>query len=354
MSTQFKPSDLTKTVLGILFLLALMGASFWIMLPFLSALLWATMVVISTWPLMLGLQARLWGRRGLAATVMTLALLMVLIIPLGVAVGALVSHMDEILSWAKAPEKILLPQPPAWVDSIPMVGAKISQNWRGLAAEGSEGLAAKLKPYAGRILEWFVGKVGGLGGMVLQFLLIVIISAILYVNGEAAAQGVRRFAHRLAGDRGDRAALLAAGAIRGVAMGVVVTAVSQSVVAGLGLMLTSVPGAALLTSAVLVLCLAQLGPMLIMIPAIIWKYQTGDAFGGSLLLVFALVSGTMDNFLRPVLIKKGADLPLLLIIAGVIGGMISLGIMGIFIGPVVLAVTHTLLNEWIHLEPSAD
>ncbi len=354
MSPQLKPHDLTKTVLSILFLLALMAASFWIMLPFLSALLWATMVVISTWPVMLGLQARLWGRRGLAATVMTLALLMVLIIPLGVAVGALVSHMDEIVGWAKAPEKLVLPQPPGWVEGLPVVGPKAANAWKVMTEAGPDGLAGKLKPYAGRILEWFAGKVGGLGGMVLQFLLIVIISAILYVNGETAAAGVRRFTHRLAGDRGDRAAVLAAGAIRGVAMGVVVTAVSQSVVAGIGLMLAAVPGMALLTSAILVLCLAQLGPMLIMIPAVVWKYQTGDAFGGTLLVVFALVSGTMDNFLRPVLIRKGADLPLLLIIAGVIGGMISMGIMGIFIGPVVLAVTHTLLNEWIHLDPSAE
>jgi predicted PurR-regulated permease PerM len=125
-------------------------------------------------------------------------------------------------------------------------------------------------------------------------------------------------------------------------------------VAGIGLAIASVPGVLLLTSAILVLCLAQLGPVLVMLPAVIWKFYSGDALWGSVLLAFAIVSGTIDNFLRPVLIRRGADLPLLLILAGVIGGMISFGIMGIFIGPVILAVTHTLLSDWVENKPEPE
>jgi predicted PurR-regulated permease PerM len=135
-------------------------------------------------------------------------------------------------------------------------------------------------------------------------------------------------------------------------MGVVVTALVQTVVAGAGLALCSVPGAMLLSSAILVLCLAQLGPMLVMFPAVVWKFYNGDTLWGGVLLVFALVSVTMDNFLRPILIKKGADLPLLLILAGVLGGMIGFGIMGIFVGPVILAVAYTLLGDWIADKPN--
>jgi predicted PurR-regulated permease PerM len=173
----------------------------------------------------------------------------------------------------------------------------------------------------------------------------VIISAILYLNGEAAASGIRKFAYRLAGNHGDRAAILAANTVRGVAIGVVVTAVVQSLIAGIGLAVASVPGAAFLTGACLILCLAQLGPLLVMLPVVIWRFYSGDVLWGCVLLAFMLVAGTIDNFLRPILIKKGADLPLLLIFAGVIGGIVSFGIMGIFIGPVVLAVTYALLRS---------
>jgi predicted PurR-regulated permease PerM len=117
--------------------------------------------------------------------------------------------------------------------------------------------------------------------------------------------------------------------------------------------LAGAPAAVLLTSVILVLCLAQAGPILIMAPATFWKFQTGDTAMGVVLLVFTLVSGSIDNYLRPALIRRGADLPLLLIFAGVIGGMVSAGIVGIFIGPVVLAVTHTLLRDWVDHDPGA-
>jgi len=193
-----------------------------------------------------------------------------------------------------------------------------------------------------------------MGGMILQFLLTVIICAILYANGETAARGVRRFANRLAGLNGDKAAILAAGAIRGVAMGVIVTALAQTTVAGIGLVAASTPAAALFTGAVLILCLAQIGPLLVMLPVAGWKFYSGDSLGGSVVLVFALIAGTMDNFLRPYLIKKGADLPLLMIFAGVIGGLIGFGVMGIFVGPVILAVTYMLLQEWVENQPETE
>ncbi len=190
--------------------------------------------------------------------------------------------------------------------------------------------------------------------MILHFLITVIMCAVLYTTGETAARGVRKFAIRLAGSNGDRAALLAAGAIRGVAMGIVVTAFVQVIIAGTGLLIASTPGTPLLCAGILLLCFAQLGPALIMIPAVIWEFYTGPAWSGCILLVFALVSMTIDNIVKPVLIKKGADLPLPLIFAGVIGGMITAGIMGIFLGPVILAVTYELLADWVENRPEPD
>ena len=140
---------------------------------------------------------------------------------------------------------------------------------------------------------------------------------------------------------------LAEKAIRGVALGVVVTALIQASVGGIGLVITGVPAAALLTGVMFMLCLAQIGPSVVLIPALIWVYWNDGALWGTTLLVFAILAVTLDNVVRPVLIRKGADMPLVMIFAGVIGGLLAFGIIGLFIGPVVLAVAHTLVKAWI-------
>ena len=190
--------------------------------------------------------------------------------------------------------------------------------------------------------------------MIVQFLLTVVIAAIMYAGGESAAKGLVLFGRRLAGDRGETSMRLAARAIRGVALGVVVTALVQSVLGGIGLVISGVPFAALLTAAMFLLCIAQVGPLLVLAPAVIWLYWSGDSLWGTVLLVVSVVVVTLDNVLRPILIRKGADLPLLLVFAGVIGGLISFGLVGIFVGPVVLAVTYTLLESWVQEKTDGD
>ena len=190
-------------------------------------------------------------------------------------------------------------------------------------------------------MRWLAAEAGGVGLIVVQFLLTIVIAAVMYSGGEAAALGIRKFGARFAGQRGEDVVLLAARAIRGVALGVVVTALVQALLGGLGLAVAGIPFAGVLTAVMLLFCIAQLGPTLVLLPATVWLYWTGDNVWGSLLLVWTIFVGTLDNFLRPVLIKQGADLPLLLIFAGVIGGLLSLGLLGIFVGPVVLAVSYT-------------
>jgi len=147
--------------------------------------------------------------------------------------------------------------------------------------------------------------------------------------------------------------VLAAGAIRGVALGVVVTAIAQSALGGIGLAVVGVPYVALLTAAMFMLAVAQIGPAPVLVSAVIWVFWKGDTSWGIALLVWTIVVTAMDNFLRPVLIRKGADLPLLLIFAGVIGGLLAFGLLGIFIGPIVLAVSYTLVAAWVDAEPLA-
>lgn len=339
--------DLTRTVLSLVTLGALTGCSLWILQPFLPAIIWATMIVVATWPLMLAVQARLRVRRGLAVAVMTLALVFVLILPLLLAGETLVENSDRIAAAVKSLSKMSIPPPPEWLQQLPLIGERVAAWWRGIAAMGRDELASSVVPYAGQAIKWLAERAGSAGMIVLELLLTVVIAAILYAGGETAATGVLRFAKRLAGERGAAMTLLATQAIRGVALGVVVTALAQAALGWIGLVLTGIPFAALLGVAMFLLAVAQIGALPVLVPAVAWLYWSGDSAWGTFLLVWTVIVASIDNVLRPVLIKRGADLPLLLIFAGVIGGLIAFGLIGLFIGPVVLAVSYTLLQEWI-------
>jgi predicted PurR-regulated permease PerM len=346
--------DITGTVLAVLFIGMLIAASFWILRPFLTSIVWATMIVVATWPILLWLQARLGNRRGLAAAVMTLLILMVVIVPFLLAVATIVEKADDIAARVKALAAFRLPPAPEWVGKIPLAGRKIADAWQHLTILREEELAAQLTPFARKAVGWFAAQAGSVAMMMVQFFLTVIISAILYAKGETASAGVRKFARRLAGQHGEEAVLLAAKAVRGVALGIVVTALIQSFIGGIGLIVAGVPAAVLLTAVMFILCLAQIGPSLVLIPVVIWLYWAHGPLWGTVLLVFTVVAAGVDNFIRPVLIRKGADLSLVLIIAGVIGGLIAFGIIGLFIGPVMLAVTYTLLKVWVSHNDSEE
>ncbi len=340
--------DLTRTTFAVLFIGALLAASLWILRPFLGPTIWATMIVVATWPLMLRIQARLWRKRPLAVTVMTLLLLLLFIVPLTMAIVTIVENADRLVGWAQLASTYHLPAtPPAWLIELPLVGGVIERAWGQATALGLRELLPRLSPYAGDLTRWFATQMGSVGLLLLQVLLTVVIAAVLYGVGEDAADHVRRFARRLGGDRAVGAVTLAAGAIRGVALGVGITAAVQAVLGGLGLAMAGVPFAGLLTALCFMLCIAQIGVVPVLVPAAIWLFWGDHTGWGIFLLVWAGVVSTLDNVLRPLLIKMGADLPLLLIFAGVIGGLLAFGLVGIFVGPVVLAVAYTLLETWM-------
>ena len=339
--------DITSIVLAVLFIGGLIGSSIWILSPFLGPAIWATTLVVSTWPLMTVLQARLWRSRSLAITLMTIVIFCVFIVPLGLAINAIVSHADQIAGWVKALATFKIPPPPTWLLSIPLVGGKAAEFWERIAASGIEDFVVMAAPYAGGVIKWFVAKIGSFGLLFVQFLLTVLFAVILYANGEKAAKGVRDFGRRLAGPRGEQSVRLAGQAIRGVALGVVLTALSQTAVGGIGLAVCGIPFAAVLTAAMFMLAIAQIGAILVMIPSVAWLYWSGSTGWGTVLLVWTIVVGTMDNVMRPFLIKRGAKLSLLLVFAGVVGGLIAFGLIGIFVGPVVLAVAQALLRAWM-------
>jgi predicted PurR-regulated permease PerM len=345
--------ELAKITLSVIFIGGLIAGSLWILQPFLGALIWAAMIVIATWPALLALQGVFRGRRGPAIAILTLLLLAVLVVPLALLTEAALKHVDQVPELATRLAGAHLPSPPGWLARIPIVGERMTDAWQQATSTGLPDLASQAKPYLRQVASWFGRQVGSFGLVLVQFLLTVVLCAVLYSGGEAWAAWIRRFARRLAGQRGDRVTLLAGAAIRSVALGVVVTAILQSVLGGIGLAVAGVPFAAALTIVMFVLCIAQLGPILILLPATIWVYYHAGSGWGTFLLIWSLVVGLMDNFVRPALIRRGADLPFLLVFAGVVGGLMTFGLIGIFAGPVILAVAYTLLSDWIAVESEA-
>ncbi len=347
MNLPTSQTELARTMLAILVIGGMIAASFWVMRPFLPAIIWAAMIVVATWPIMLQLQERFGGRRGWAVTVMTCLLLLILVVPLYLAITTIVDNAGTIANLVKGLPEMAIPPPPEGVERIPVVGSRAATHWRDIAAEGPQGILARLTPYLRDIANWFAGQAGNLGLLLVHFILVVIVSAWFWASGESIGENLRRFVVRLMGPRGESSVHLAGQAIRAVALGVVVTAIVQSTLAGIGLALCGVPYAGLLTAVAFMLCIAQLGPGLVLLPAVVWLYWSGDTLFGTILLVWSIIVGGSDNFLRPILIRRGADLPLWLILAGVIGGLIGFGIIGLFIGPVVLAVTYMAVKGWV-------
>ncbi len=346
--------DLVRTVFAILFIAGLIATSFWILWPFLAATIWATTLVVATWPIMLRVQHRLWNRRPLAVAVMTVALLLVFVAPFWLAVATIIQNFDSIVGWGNAIVSFKLPPPPAWLDGIPLFGSEIASLWQRIRASGINEFAAKAAPYAGSAAGWFVAALGGFGITIVQLLLTLVIAAAFYAGGDRAEMIVERFGHRLAGARGRASVRLAGQAIRSVALGVVVTALVQAVMTGIGLAIAGVPLAPVLTAVTFMLCIAQLGAGLVLIPAVVWLYWSGHPGWGTVLVVWTVIILSLDNVVRPLLMRKGAHLPLALLLAGVIGGLIAFGLVGIFLGPVVLAVAYTLLLAWLEEDPNPD
>src|SRR5580765_289674 len=178
--------DIARGVLAVLFIVALIGSSIWILRPFLGAIVWATTIVVATWPLMIAAQSWLWGKRALAVTLMTLLLLCVLVVPLTFAIGTIVSNVDEIVVWVKSLASFKAPAVPQWIADLPLVGAKAVQLWEGFAAAGIHEAAMKAAPYAGGFIGWLVAQMGSVGVLLVEFLLTVILAAAMYANGELA------------------------------------------------------------------------------------------------------------------------------------------------------------------------
>jgi predicted PurR-regulated permease PerM len=338
---------LVRTLSGVIIVGGLLAGSVFILQPFLNALLWAVLLVVSTWPLLRLLENRARLSRPLAVCILSSLLLALFLIPFGWALSATLRNLHSVMQLINRLDGLALPHAPAWLTHIPVFGDTLLAGWEELASLGTQELTARAAPFAARLGRWLLAELGGLGNVLAQGLLVIALSALLFLRGEWALNLALLAGERIGGDRGRQLVRLAGQAIRGIALGVGLTAVAQTVLGTLGLIFTGVPYAAILGAVMFVACVSQIGPLIVLLPAVAWLYWQGHTGAAIGLLVWSGLIATLDNVMRPMLIRRGADLPLLLIFAGVIGGLLGLGLVGLFVGPVCLAVTWTLLDAWL-------
>ena len=336
---------LERAVMLLLFAGLLLGVLA-VLRPFATAILFGTILAIAAWPLR-DLLLRRGLKRGLAATLLLLLALAVVALPLIAVAPGLAEHLAQGGHRLQA-YLASAPQVPPALAGLPVVGERLAGVWdRATLAEG--GIRAVLEPYSAALRQAIVGVAGALAESVLQIILSLVVAAMFWVSGDALAATLRDILRRLGGEAAAAALDVAAGAVRGVAYGVVGTAAIQAVVMAIGLVVAGVPGAALLGFVTLLLALTQIGAPLIVAVwggAAAWLFGQGEQGWGIFLIVWGLVVTMMDNVIKPWLIGFGVAMPMSLTILGVFGGFVAFGFLGLFIGPTLIAVAFTLLNAW--------
>jgi predicted PurR-regulated permease PerM len=335
-----------ERAIGLLTIGLLIAACIKIVAPFTGALIWSTIIAVAAWPVFEGLTRRLGGRAGIAATLITVAILLVIAMPVALLIASLAEHVQGVLHITEDVSSLRLPGPPEWVNRIPLAGPEIESRWLA-AVENLETTLTKVRPWIGKAAAWTVSQGAHLTLSLLEFLLATVLAGFLFVHGKSLAGLLVRFASAIAGESGAGLVHTAGLTIRSVTIGVMGTALIQSVLTALGLLLAGIPGALLLWFASFLLATLQLGTALVWIPAAIWL-EIQDQTGWTIfLVVWGLFVNTIDNFIKPYLIAQGSGTPLAIVFLGVIGGMLAWGFIGIFIGSTLLAVSHALLKAWL-------
>ncbi|MFT8590554.1 MAG: AI-2E family transporter [Acetobacter orientalis] len=340
-------SQQARAVLAAMMAGVMVVFSLWVIRPFLPAAIWAVTIGVTTWPLLLRLQKILWGSRGLAVTVTTIFALLVFVLPFWLATTVVMTHSGELVNFSQNVINFRIPAEPQWLANLPLIGHRTTALWHKIENARLPQLLDSMLPDAGQIIRWALSYLGGFSILALQFLLTLIIMAVIQTKGEAAAQLMTDFGQALAGKRGKDMVFLAGRTIRGVAIGVTVTALVETAVGGIGLEITGMPWASVLIAITFMACLLQAGPGVTLIPAVLWMFFFKDLTSAIILLIVTILTIVIDNLLRPYLIRKQANIPLILIMVGVMGGLAGFGLVGIFIGPVILSVTYTLIKSWL-------
>jgi predicted PurR-regulated permease PerM len=381
-----------ELTIGWVVLVLLLLGSFLVLRPFLSALLWAIVLSFSIWPVHRRLVGRLRGRRALAALLITLVFAAALVVPLVVTVANLADDARALTaagrSWLRSGAAT-----PAWLERLPLVGPPFSRYWSELsdelrtltrladapeAADATEATDApdaataapqtapadanaasdpapgadrsKLRQSLRAVLAWmrtWLLAFGlAIGAGVTEIVLSLLLMFFILKDGEALAARLTSIAQRISGPRGAELLDVAGGTVRGVVYGILGTALAQGLMAGAGFLIAGVPGATLLGLLTFLLSVVPMGPPLVWIPAALWLFHQGRPGWGVFMLIWGVGVSSIDNVIKPLIISRGSRMPFVLILLGVLGGALTFGLIGVFIGPTLLAVTYRLIDEW--------
>ncbi len=316
-----------------------------IFMPFLIPVLWGIIIAVAIYPLYLKFEKLLGGRKKTALTLFTLIALSILIVP---TIMLAVSMADTAQELAQSMDEgtLEIPPPPESIADWPVVGQPLHDLW----GNASKNLIATVEQYAPQLKtagKWLLTTVAGIGGSILQFIISILIAAVFIANADKDQKFVQSLSIRIAGSGGKEFAELAGATMRSVAQGVLGVAFIQSVLAGIGLMVMDVPGAGLWALLVLLLAIVQLPPLIILGPIIIYVFSVADTVPAVIFMIYGLLVSGSDTFLKPLLLGRGVDIPMLIILIGAIGGMILSGIIGLFTGAVVLAIGYKLFIAWL-------
>ncbi len=322
--------------------------------PFVSAILWAAVLTYTTWPLMLRLQRGMKGRRTLAALTMTAIIALILVFPFVLAGITLTENVSRLEELFRALQGGLPVAAPDWVRQLPWVGPAIEHAWPGLAQD-TGWLSTSVKSVGMKAGGWLLAHSIDFGKGILQLILSVIIMFVFYRDGERVSARIFAGAQRIAGDVSQRLLLIAGNTVRSVVYGIIGTALAQAIAAAIGLWMAGVPSPFLLGLLTFLLALIPGGPPCIWIPASIWLFHAGHPGWGVFMIIwgFFVISG-IDNFIRPYLISRGSNLPFIIVLLGAIGGVVAFGFIGLFLGPVLLAVGYALMREYTASRGSTD
>jgi predicted PurR-regulated permease PerM len=331
---------------SVIFILA--ALCFRVFAPFLVLMVWSLILAITLYPLQGMLATRMGGRQGLAATVIAILAIALIVAPAAVLLNSIGDSVQGLIDNVRE-GTFEVPAPPASVAALPIVGERINGYWQ-QAHDDLPALVHSLQPKIGEFAKSALLMVASIGGGILELVAALIVAAIMMAFGDSGARAIRAIFKRLAGvERGTQLAELSGATIRAVALGVVGVAFIQAMLVGLSLLVAGVPWAGVLAGIVLVLAIAQIPAAIVILPAIayIWlsgNYGNGAAIGYTVLL---LVAGLADNVLKPLMLGRGVDAPMPLILIGALGGMAARGIVGMFVGAVLLALGYRLVQGWV-------
>lgn len=327
-------------------LIAILAAwCFEIVRPFLVPLIWGVIIGIAAFPGYRRLSNALKGRTGSAAVIFVVLALTVLLIPVYLLSQSVVDGAQVLVrDLGEGPLRV--PPPPSWVQGLPLVGDGFHRSWS-QASVNLESALGRFLPQIQAALRWLVGAAAGAGFGILQFVFAIGIAGVLLAHAERGKHGALALGRRLAGDSGVEFVQLSEATVRSVTRGILGVALIQATLAGLGWLVVGIPAAGLWALVALILSTVQIGILPITIPALVYVYSVADPLTFALFLVWSLFVGTIDNILKPLLLGRGVKVPMLVIFVGAIGGFLSSGIIGLFVGSVVLVLGYQLLLAWL-------